>query len=90
MIPFITYSCVRFDMNANVWPKQKFRDWAERALHRRRQFIKLPVTRWRLPMQAGGTAMQLRIFGRTELQLSVLGFGCGAAASLLRRTAMRS
>src|SRR5438477_22860 len=30
----------------------------------------------------GGTAMQLRVFGRTGMQLSVLGFGCGAVGGL--------
>jgi hypothetical protein len=32
---------------------------------------------------AGGTAMQLRVFGRTGMQLSVLGFGCGAVGGLM-------
>src|SRR5438309_7349157 len=31
------------------------------------------------------TAMQLRIFGRTGMQLSVLGFGCGAVGGLMVR-----
>src|SRR3954452_22247409 len=30
-------------------------------------------------------AMQMRIFGRTGLQLSVLGFGCGAVGGLMVR-----
>ncbi len=29
--------------------------------------------------------MQLRVFGRTGMQLSVLGFGCGAVGGLLAR-----
>jgi L-galactose dehydrogenase/L-glyceraldehyde 3-phosphate reductase len=29
--------------------------------------------------------MQLRGFGRTEMQLSVLGFGCGAVGGLMVR-----
>jgi predicted aldo/keto reductase-like oxidoreductase len=33
----------------------------------------------------GGTAMQLRVFGRTGMQLSVLGFGCGAVGGLMVR-----
>src|ERR1700747_1232205 len=36
-------------------------------------------------MYVGGTAMQLRVFGRTEMQLSVLGFGCGAVGGLMVR-----
>src|SRR5258708_6868582 len=32
---------------------------------------------------SGGTAMQLRVFGRTGMQLSVLGFGCGAVGGLM-------
>src|SRR5262249_25955337 len=33
----------------------------------------------------GGTAMEMRIFGRTGLRLSVLGFGCGAVGGLMVR-----
>jgi L-galactose dehydrogenase/L-glyceraldehyde 3-phosphate reductase len=33
----------------------------------------------------GETAMQLRVFGRTGMQLSVLGFGCGAVGGLMVR-----
>src|SRR6202795_36681 len=33
----------------------------------------------------GGTAMQMRVFGRTGMQLSVLGFGCGAVGGLMVR-----
>src|SRR5256885_12914813 len=33
----------------------------------------------------GGTAMQLRTFGRTGLELSVLGFGCGAVGGFMVR-----
>src|SRR5438045_9124770 len=33
----------------------------------------------------GGTAMQLRVFGRTGMQLSVLGFGCGAVGGFMVR-----
>src|SRR5262249_13302810 len=32
-----------------------------------------------------GTAMETRIFGRTGLELSVLGFGCGAVGGLMVR-----
>jgi predicted aldo/keto reductase-like oxidoreductase len=28
----------------------------------------------------GGTAMEMRIFGRAGLELSVLGFGCGGSS----------
>src|SRR5262249_24476494 len=33
----------------------------------------------------GGTAMEMRVFGRTGMQLSVLGFGCGAVGGLTVR-----
>src|SRR6202790_1306545 len=33
----------------------------------------------------GGTAMELRVFGRTGIQLSVLGFGCGAVGGFMVR-----
>jgi aryl-alcohol dehydrogenase-like predicted oxidoreductase len=33
----------------------------------------------------GGTAMQLRVFGRTGMRLSVLGFGCGAVGGFMVR-----
>src|SRR2546429_9235890 len=33
----------------------------------------------------GGTAMQLRVFGRTGMKLSVLGFGCGAVGGFMVR-----
>src|SRR5476651_302835 len=33
----------------------------------------------------GGTAMQFRVFGRTGMQLSVLGFGCGAVGGFMVR-----
>src|SRR5216684_106245 len=33
----------------------------------------------------GGTSMQLRLFGRTGMQLSVLGFGCGAVGGFMVR-----
>src|SRR5215218_7631672 len=33
----------------------------------------------------GGTAMQMRVFGRTGLKLSVLGFGCGAVGGVMVR-----
>src|SRR5437660_734721 len=33
----------------------------------------------------GGTAMQLRVFGRNGMQVSVLGFGCGAVGGLMVR-----
>jgi aryl-alcohol dehydrogenase-like predicted oxidoreductase len=35
--------------------------------------------------QQEGTAMQLRVFGRTGMQLSVLGFGCGAVGGFMVR-----
>src|SRR5215472_9983592 len=33
----------------------------------------------------GGTAMELRVFGRSGMRLSVLGFGCGAVGGLMVR-----
>src|SRR5262249_54062420 len=33
----------------------------------------------------GGTAMEMRVFGRTGMQLSLLGFGCGAVGGLMVR-----
>jgi L-galactose dehydrogenase/L-glyceraldehyde 3-phosphate reductase len=36
-------------------------------------------------MVGGGKAMRLRAFGRTAMQLSVLGFGCGAVGGLMVR-----
>src|SRR3984885_16359569 len=33
----------------------------------------------------GGTAMEMRVYGRTGMQLSVLGFGCGAVGGLMVR-----
>src|SRR5271168_4784153 len=33
----------------------------------------------------GGTTMETRIFGRTGMPLSVLGFGCGAVGGLMVR-----
>src|SRR5919108_5469635 len=33
----------------------------------------------------GGTTMEMRVFVRTEMQLSVLGFGCGAVGGLMVR-----
>jgi hypothetical protein len=33
----------------------------------------------------GGTAMEMRVFGRTGMQLSALGFGCGAVGGLMVR-----
>jgi aryl-alcohol dehydrogenase-like predicted oxidoreductase len=35
--------------------------------------------------QREGTAMQLRVFGRTGMQLSLLGFGCGAVGGFMVR-----
>src|SRR6202035_1214595 len=35
--------------------------------------------------RGGGTAMEMRVFGRTGMQLSVLGFGCGAVGGLMVR-----
>ena len=40
---------------------------------------------WRIVHAIGGTAMQLRIFGRTGMQLSILGFGCGAVGGFMVR-----
>src|SRR5579872_4351082 len=34
---------------------------------------------------AGGTAMELREFGRTGMRLSMLGFGCGGVGGLMVR-----
>src|SRR5471032_1750328 len=36
-------------------------------------------------MASRGTTMQLRVFGRTGMQLSVLGFGCGAVGGFMVR-----
>src|SRR5438874_13143887 len=36
-------------------------------------------------VKTGGTAMEMRMFGRTGLELSVLGFGCGAVGGLMVR-----
>src|SRR5260221_14587413 len=33
----------------------------------------------------GGTAMEMRVFGRTGMRVSVLGFGCGAVGGLMVR-----
>src|SRR5258708_22222964 len=33
----------------------------------------------------GGTSMQLRVFGRTGMRLSMLGFGCGAVGGFMVR-----
>src|SRR5262249_53560037 len=33
----------------------------------------------------GGTAMEMRVFGRTRMQLSALGFGCGSVGGLMVR-----
>src|SRR5262245_8495901 len=33
----------------------------------------------------GGTAMEMRVFGRTGMRLSALGFGCGAVGGLMVR-----
>src|SRR5882724_3561099 len=33
----------------------------------------------------GGTTMQLRTFGRTGMQISALGFGCGAVGGIMVR-----
>src|ERR1700688_3815875 len=33
----------------------------------------------------GGTAMDMRVFGRSGMRLSVLGFGCGAVGGLMVR-----
>src|SRR5262249_4807189 len=36
-------------------------------------------------LAGGGTTMEMRTFGRTRMQLSVLGFGCGAVGGLMVR-----
>jgi aryl-alcohol dehydrogenase-like predicted oxidoreductase len=36
-------------------------------------------------VMAGGAAMQFRVFGRTGMRLSLLGFGCGAVGGLMVR-----
>jgi aryl-alcohol dehydrogenase-like predicted oxidoreductase len=36
-------------------------------------------------LESGGPAMEMRIFGRTGIRLSVLGFGCGAVGGLMVR-----
>jgi aryl-alcohol dehydrogenase-like predicted oxidoreductase len=33
----------------------------------------------------GGLTMEMRLFGRTGMELSVLGFGCGAVGGLMVR-----
>src|SRR6187401_3203171 len=38
-----------------------------------------------LPYSGGETTVQSRIFGRTGMQLSILGFGCGAVGGLMVR-----
>jgi aryl-alcohol dehydrogenase-like predicted oxidoreductase len=44
------------------------------------------LKRWQqISAASGGTAMQLRVFGRSGMQLSVLGFGCGAVGGLMVR-----
>src|SRR6266446_10125407 len=42
-------------------------------------------SRARRARAGGGTAMEMRVFGRTGMQLSVLGFGCGAVGGLTVR-----
>src|SRR5262245_13382651 len=42
-------------------------------------------SRARCARAGGGTAMETRIFGRTGIQLSMLGFGCGAVGGLMVR-----
>src|SRR5215813_7461654 len=36
-------------------------------------------------MPPGGAAMEMRVFGRTGMRFSVLGFGCGAVGGLMVR-----
>jgi hypothetical protein len=36
-------------------------------------------------LTGGGTAMEMRMFGRTGMRFSVLGFGCGAVGGLIVR-----
>src|SRR6202051_5010633 len=45
------------------------------------------ITSWSrgLRQAGGGTSMEMRTFGRTGMQLSVLGFGCGAVGGLMVR-----
>src|SRR5258708_33984534 len=43
------------------------------------------VYHWSIVHVVGGTAMELRVFGHTGMQLSVLGFGCGAVGGLMVR-----
>jgi aryl-alcohol dehydrogenase-like predicted oxidoreductase len=40
---------------------------------------------WSMVQPAGGIVMQLRDFGRTGIQVSVLGFGCGAVGGVMVR-----
>src|SRR5260221_4097507 len=43
------------------------------------------VYHWSIVHVVGGTAMELRVFGHTGMQLLVLGFGCGAVGGLMVR-----
>src|SRR3954452_21563685 len=44
-----------------------------------------PAGRYNSVHAVGGTAMQLRVFGRSGMRLSILGFGCGAVGGLMVR-----
>src|SRR6185312_685944 len=46
-----------------------------------------PTMRAISPSRPGGLSMQTRVFGRTGMQLSLLGFGCGAVGGLMVRGA---
>src|SRR3979411_2072811 len=58
----------------------------DKSGHRRSTTYDARVRRADISVHAvGGTAMQLRVFGRTGMQLSVLGFGCGAVGGIMVR-----
>src|SRR4030081_1050855 len=58
----------------------------DKSGHRRSTTYDARVRRADISVHAvGGTAMQLRVFGRTGMQLSALGFGCGAVGGFMVR-----
>jgi len=57
----------------------------EPALEEQRTILVAGSIGPRIVPAVGGTAMHLRPFGRTGMQLSVLGFGCGAVGGLMVR-----
>src|SRR3981189_196810 len=58
----------------------------DKSGHRRSTTYDARVRRADISLHAvGGIAMQLRVFGRTGMQLSVLGFGCGAVGGIMVR-----